>query len=48
MEEAMDKSDSRIRPYSLKADEGWTYRFGIDFTVKSGEVQEGSAAATSR
>ena len=41
----MDKSDSRIRPYSLKADEGWTYRFGIDFTVKSGEVQEGSAAA---
>ena len=41
----MNKSDSRIRPYALKADEGWTYRFGIDFTVKSGEVQEGSGAA---
>ena len=41
----MNKSGSRIRPYALKADEGWTYRFGIDFTVKSGEVQEGSGAA---
>jgi len=31
-----------MRPYALKAGEGWTYRFGIDFTVKAGEVQEGS------
>ena len=41
----MDQLDSRIRPYALKAGEGWTYRFGIDFTVKAGEVQEGSGAA---
>jgi quercetin dioxygenase-like cupin family protein len=42
---AMDKSDNRLRPYALKAGEGWTYRFGIDFTVKSSEVQKGSSAA---
>lgn len=41
----MDKSDSRMRPYALKAGEGWTYRFGIDFTVKAREVQEGNGAA---
>jgi quercetin dioxygenase-like cupin family protein len=41
----MDKSNNRLRPYVLKADEGWTYRFGIDFTVKSSEVQKGSGAA---
>ena len=41
----MDQPGSRVRPYSLKAGEGWTYRFGIDFTVKAGEVQEGSGAA---
>lgn len=33
------------RPYSLKADEGWLYRFGVDITVKAGEVREGSGAA---
>ena len=33
------------RPYSLKEHEGWTYRCGIDFTVKAGEVREGSGAA---
>ena len=41
----MDKSDNRLRPYALKTGEGWTYRFGIDFTVKSSEVQKGSGAA---
>ena len=41
----MDQLDSRMQPYALKAGEGWTYRFGIDFTVKAGEVQEGSGAA---
>jgi len=41
----MDQPGSRIRPYALKAGEGWTYRFGIDFSVKAGEVQEGSGAA---
>ena len=41
----MDQLKNRNRPYALKAGEGWTYRFGIDFTVKSGEVQDGSGAA---
>ncbi len=41
----MDQHDNRNQPYALKADEGWTYRFGIDFTVKAGEVQKGSGAA---
>jgi quercetin dioxygenase-like cupin family protein len=41
----MDETASRARPYALKAGEGWTYRFGIDFTVKSGEVRAGSGAA---
>ncbi len=41
----MDQPGNRIRPYALKAGEGWTYRFGIDFTVKAGEVQDGSGAA---
>ena len=26
------------RPYALKAGEGWTYNYGIDFTVKLGEL----------
>jgi hypothetical protein len=41
----MDQPDRRIRPYTLKAGEGWTYRFGVDFTVKAGEVRDGSGAA---
>jgi quercetin dioxygenase-like cupin family protein len=41
----MDKSDNPRLPYVLKTGEGWTYRFGIDFTVKSSEVQKGSGAA---
>lgn len=41
----MDQSNQRLRPYALKAGEGWTYQFGINFTVKSSEVQPGSGAA---
>src|SRR5258706_14663928 len=44
-EQDMDQPGNRMRPYTLKAGEGWTYRFGIDFTVKAGEVREGSGAA---
>ena len=40
MEEHRDQ-----QAYVLKQGEGWTYRFGIDFTVKAGEVREGSGAA---
>ncbi|HLO31272.1 MAG TPA: cupin domain-containing protein [Anaerolineales bacterium] len=40
----MEQLNGRIQPYALKAGEGWVYRFGIDFTVKSGEVQAGSGA----
>ena len=35
----------RTRPYALKAGEGWTYTYGIDFTVKSGEVGGGPRLA---
>ncbi len=41
----MNRTVDRLRPYSLKAGEGWTYQFGIDFIVKSGEAQTGSGAA---
>ena len=41
----MDQPDKRFQPYALKAGEGWTYRFGIDFAVKASEVHEGSGAA---
>ena len=41
----MGKPGNQIQPYALNAGEGWTYRFGIDFTVKAGEVQEGSGTA---
>jgi quercetin dioxygenase-like cupin family protein len=44
-EEDMDHPDNQTRPYALKAGEGWTYRFGIDFTVKASEVRDGSGAA---
>jgi quercetin dioxygenase-like cupin family protein len=33
------------RPYALKAGEGWTYNYGIDFTVKAGEVGGGPRLA---
>jgi quercetin dioxygenase-like cupin family protein len=35
----------RTRAFALSAGEGWIYRFGIDFTVKAGEVREGGGAA---
>ena len=41
----MDSQSTRQRPYALRAGEGWTYRFGIDFDVKAGEVTAGSGVA---
>jgi quercetin dioxygenase-like cupin family protein len=41
----MDELDNRTRPYALAIGGGWTYRFGIDFTVKASEAQTGSGAA---
>ena len=41
----MDKPDRQIQPYAPKAGEGWTYRFGIDFTLKASEVQNDNGAA---
>lgn len=35
----------RSRAYALRPGEGWTYRFGIDFVVKAGEVREGNGSA---
>jgi quercetin dioxygenase-like cupin family protein len=37
--------DQGIRPYALRAGEGWTYRNGIDFTVKAGELGRGRRVA---
>lgn len=34
-----------MKPYSLKAGEGWIYRFGIDFTVKASEIRNTNGAA---
>lgn len=34
-----------MSPYMLKAGEGRTYRYGIDFTVKAGELHPGRGAA---
>src|SRR5205823_15047175 len=31
--------DQQMRPYALKAGAGSTYRYGIDFTVKAGELR---------
>ncbi|GHF31296.1 quercetin dioxygenase-like cupin family protein [Deinococcus metalli] len=33
-----------MKPYALKAGDGWTYRYGIDFTVKAGELRHGRGA----
>ena len=41
----MHSSHNRARPYALQAGEGWTYRYGVDFILKAGEVQEGSGVA---
>lgn len=37
--------NERMRPYALKAGEGWTYNYGIDFTVKAGELGRGRRLA---
>lgn len=34
-----------MEPYTLKSGEGWTYRYGIDFPVKAGELNPGRGAA---
>lgn len=41
----MTQPINRTQPYTLKAGEGWIYRFGIDFTVKVSEIQNGSGVA---
>ena len=41
----MEKRRDGKRAYALQAGDGWTYRFGIDFTVKAGESREAGAAA---
>jgi quercetin dioxygenase-like cupin family protein len=38
----MQPPDRKRQPYALKAGEGWTYRFGIDFVVKARESAPGS------
>src|SRR4029077_6832114 len=42
-ENAMEKG--RTRPYALQAGEGWTYNYGIEFTVKAGELGGGPRLA---
>ena len=37
--------DAPMRPYALKAGDGWTYNYGIDFTIKSGELRGGPRLA---
>jgi quercetin dioxygenase-like cupin family protein len=37
--------DQTRRPYALRAGEGWTYHYGIDFTVKAGELGRGRRVA---
>jgi quercetin dioxygenase-like cupin family protein len=36
---------AETRPYALKAGEGPTYNYGIDFTIKAGEVGRGPRLA---
>jgi quercetin dioxygenase-like cupin family protein len=33
------------KAYSLADGDGWTYRYGIDFAIKSGEIRPGSGTA---
>jgi len=40
--------DSPMRPYALNAGEGWTYNYGIDFTVLLGELRHGRGLAIVR
>ena len=37
--------DGKVRPYALAAGQGWTYNFGVDFTVKVGETGQGRRVA---
>jgi quercetin dioxygenase-like cupin family protein len=41
----MTKINPYNRPYALKANAGWVYRYGVDFVIKAGEIQEGHGAA---
>jgi len=41
----MTDENGRPRAYALQAGEGWTYDFGIDFTVKAGELGGGRRLA---
>ena len=41
----MNQPDAQLGAYALKANEGWTYRYGIDFVLKASEVRKGSGAA---
>lgn len=34
-----------MQPYALQAGEGWTYRYGIDVTLKCGELTPGRGAS---
>ncbi|MEZ4657766.1 MAG: cupin domain-containing protein [Caldilineaceae bacterium] len=35
----------RTQPYVIPKGQGWVYRFGLDFAVKSSEIQAGSGVA---
>src|SRR5437764_1078265 len=37
--------EAQSGPYALNAGEGWTYNYGIDFTVKLGELRHGRGLA---
>ena len=41
----MEQRRRRKQPYALDPGEGWIYRSGVDFTVKAGEMRQGSGAA---
>lgn len=41
----MYHDNERRQAYALQAGEGWTYRFGIDFVVKAGEVRDAGGVA---
>ena len=34
-----------MRPYTLKAGEGWKYRYDVDFTLKAGELKPNRGTA---
>jgi quercetin dioxygenase-like cupin family protein len=38
-------ADEKLQPYALKAGQGWTYDFGVDFVVKLGEKGQGRRLA---